>query len=224
MDVASLSLKKLLHSRHLHFWFPQSFHSSPMISPESQYKGHFVDVSACVGHPLVSYSQHLKTFSIFISFSSSLSSFQCLSCSLLPTHAHSLPLKLVASIFDYYFRIYLCINTQLQSAESIYSCSYVYNFKTGQLVMEKLLVALSLKKTNSAFSVVIYCLQFFVQGWGKMRFPSYTLTHHLVMLLFKTCLGSHIFEISCVWLSCHFQETHCHSIYFGPLTFQSFCS
>lgn len=31
-----------------------------------------------------------------------------------------------------------------------------------------------------------------------MKLPSYTLTHLLLMLLFKTCLGSHIFEISCV--------------------------
>lgn len=84
----------------------------------------------------------------------------------------------------------------------IHSCSLLSSFIVArvyhQLVIEKPLVALSLKKTNSAFSVVIHCLQFFVWGWSKMRFPSYTLTHLLVMLLFKTCLGSQFFKISCV--------------------------
>lgn len=141
----------------------------------------------------------MKNILNFYTFPPSLSSFQCLSCSLLPTQAHSLPLKLVASIL---------IIIVAYISVLIHSCSLLSSFIVArvyhQLVIEKPLVALSLKKTNSAFSVVIHCLQFFVWGWSKMRFPSYTLTHLLVMLLFKTCLGSQFFKISCMWLSWRF--------------------
>lgn len=74
----------------------QSFHTFPGLSLSHGCKDCIIDVPVGVRHPMVSNSQHFKFK--FLSFPMFLSSFQSLPCSLLPTHALDLPLKLIASV------------------------------------------------------------------------------------------------------------------------------
>lgn len=98
-----------------------------------------------------------------------------------------------------YVRVYIRIHKQREiysyslMSSFLFCCLCVYDFRADHFVLDNQSGSSSLGEANSP-SAIIGCLQFFVQGWDLVRFPSTVLACLLVLSLFGSCLSNQFEE------------------------------